>query len=317
MIERRLVIALIPLFFLLAFARGNLQTISERDYVAVSFGASISTIASAGGTLDPDSTPDPASNSTFTASYASQLRTPFDTEIASGSREAGQPSAKEEDEHHHHESGHDHENEPGHDTEKGLGHDHNKEADQSNTTVLSSGMIMILHQLGLAELAANLLWIQMDQDSHAENWHRVHFFLELIPKIDPHFVEAYLLRAAVLDRAFQEHDEAIAIIETGIKNNPMREDLLVQLGVYTLNFGGKHGEKRDLVKALSSFGKILQMPGHQAFIERFFAFTLAAMGRRDEAVSFLTGLQSSKDRPDRQKAFDLQAISRISSGEEF
>jgi len=68
-------------------------------------------------------------------------------------------------------------------------HHHHAELGEGDEAAISHGLILILQHLGLRELAANLLWVQMDADSHAGLWHRVEFALELIPTIDPHFVE--------------------------------------------------------------------------------------------------------------------------------
>ena len=182
---------------------------------------------------------------------------------------------------------------------------------------VSAGLILILHNLGLGELAANLLWIQMDSDSHAGLWHRVNFYLELIPKIDPHFVEAFLLRANLLDQGFRDVAKAMDLLETGIRSNPFHSELYVQLGVYALNYHNLHGPKRDLKKALEAFSKALAFPETPAHICRLYALTMAATGKRDEAVGFL---KKVKEIPGRG-AFDLSqdnlVIQRIESGEQF
>jgi hypothetical protein len=198
----------------------------------------------------------------------------------------------------------------------GHAHEHAHGGGGSDGTI-STGMILILQHLGLNELAANLLWIQMDADSHAGLWHRVNFSLELIPVLDPHFVEAFLLRAFVLDSHEKKVDEAMALLERGIKSNPYRSELWVQFGVYALNFRQRHGPVRHLEKARQAFAQALRLPTTLPHVARFYAFTLAAMGKRSEAVGFLKAWGETTERNRYQKDRDREAIERIESGEEL
>ncbi|HNV71330.1 MAG TPA: hypothetical protein PKO06_16625, partial [Candidatus Ozemobacteraceae bacterium] len=125
---------------------------------------------------------------------------------------------------------HDHAAEPGH------SHAHHHALDQAPPDpTVSTGLVLMLRQLGFAELAANLLWIQMDADSHRGLWHRVEFALELIPVLDPTFIDAFLLRAFMLDEYQSRHDEAVQILESAVKQNPNRLELWQQLGLQHLN----------------------------------------------------------------------------------
>ncbi|HOY65755.1 MAG TPA: hypothetical protein PLP29_02640 [Candidatus Ozemobacteraceae bacterium] len=178
-------------------------------------------------------------------------------------------------------------------------------------------MALVLRQLGFAELAANLLWIQMDADSHRGLWHRVDFALALIPALDPSFIDAYLLRAFLLDEYQGRHDEALAILEQAVKRVPGRIELWEQIGLVCFNHDGRHGPRRRLEQALEAFLHAADMPGAPSHLVRMAAVTLAAMGRREEAVRLLTMVEKEAGRPAEQRARDREMIGRIRSGEAF
>ncbi len=224
-------------------------------------------------------------------------------EHASGTAHGG-------DEQHEHHAGHEHHHDHGH-------HDHAGHVHGTGDPTVSPGFVILLRQLGFAELAANLLWIQMDADSHAGLWHRVTYALELIPVLDPTFIDAFLLRAYLLDEFENRHAEAVELIEEALKHNPHRMELWQQIGIYCLNHGGRHGPTRDLPKALNAFYQASNFVDAPHYMIRMAAATLAAMERRDEAVQLLRQVMSIPGRPDDQLQIDRLMINRILSGEKF
>lgn len=198
------------------------------------------------------------------------------------------------------------------------GHEHHagREHGIGDSTV-SPGLVILLRQLGFAELAANLLWIQMDADSHAGLWHRVTYALELIPVLDPTFIDAFLLRAYLLDEFENRHAEAVELLEKALKQNPHRMELWQQIGIYCLNHGGRHGPTRDLPKALDAFYTASNFVDAPAYMIRMAAATLAAMERRDEAVQLLRQVMTLPGRSEDQLQIDRLMVNRILSGEKF
>lgn len=184
---------------------------------------------------------------------------------------------------------------------------------------VSPGLVILLRELGFAELAANLLWIQMDADSHRGLWHRVEVALELIPALDPTFIDAYLLRSFLLDEYLKRHDEALLILENAAKEVPNRIELWQQIGIFCLNHSGRHGPKRRLEKALEAFRTMLKFPDQDQPPQtvRLVAVTLAAMERRDEAIELLSSSSKDEKRPVDQRRIDRQMIERIQSQEKF
>ena len=236
----------------------------------------------------------------------------------------------------------DHDHEPGHDHEQahapgttlngllpgegphvhvhgpGCGHDHaaHDEPAGEGGPAISNGLILILEHLGMRELAANLLWIQMDADSHRGLWHRVEFALELIPAIDPHFVEAYLLLAYVQDMN-KQFDRSLATLRAGALNNPWRSELPVQIGVQCFNHLGRHGPDRDLPGALAAFTQACRLSDCPGYAFRLRAITLAALGRRDEAIAWLEQVKAQADRSAQDREMDGKLIERFRKGEQW
>lgn len=206
---------------------------------------------------------------------------------------------------------HDHEND--HDAhEHAHGHDH-----ASQDPSITPGFVLLLRELGFAELAANLLWIQMDADSHRGLWHRVEVALELIPALDPTFIDAYLLRSFLLDEYMKKHDEALQILENAVKQVPNRIELWQQIGIFCLNHSGRHGPKRRLDRALEAFNMMFRFYDPPPQTTRLIAVTLAAMERREEAIAVLQKSADAVDRAPDQQQIDREMIGRIRSGEKF
>ncbi|MFC1745474.1 tetratricopeptide repeat protein [Candidatus Riflebacteria bacterium] len=186
----------------------------------------------------------------------------------------------------------------------------------SQTSPVSGGLVLLLQHLELNQVLANLLWVQMDIDSHRQYQHRVDFYLELIQSIDPHFVEAVLIRAFICDGRGQ-HREARKLLKQGIRDNPFRHEIPMQLGIMYFNKMKQHGSGRNFIKALQYFSHTLNIGGHPPYVERFYAYTLTAMEKRQKAVKFLKAVLKDPTRPDKQKELDKKAILRIATGEEF
>ncbi|MDD3146007.1 MAG: hypothetical protein PHD82_01785 [Candidatus Riflebacteria bacterium] len=227
--------------------------------------------------------------------------------------QAQNKSGSEAHEPHQHNKDQDHE--PGVKHEHHEQHEHHGHATQDPG--MSPGLALLLRQLGFAELAANILWIQMDADSHRGLWHRVEVALELIPALDPTFIDAYLLRSFLLDTYLGRHDEALQILENAVKQVPYRIELWQQIGIFCLNHSGRHGPTRRLPRALEAFQQMVRFDDPLPQSPRLIAVTLAAMERRDEAVSILQSSASKDNREPDQKVLDLKMIDRIRSGEKF
>ncbi|MCX8053356.1 MAG: hypothetical protein N3B12_06075, partial [Armatimonadetes bacterium] len=80
---------------------------------------------------------------------------------------------------------------------------------------------------------ANLLWIKAEQYHHEyllrnHNWTRnkeLMGLLELITKLDPHFVEAYEVGAYILAEGYNDPNRALAYIRRALVDNPKSWEL--------------------------------------------------------------------------------------------
>jgi hypothetical protein len=196
-------------------------------------------------------------------------------------------------------------------------HHHHHEDSEAKDPSVSPGLAILLKQLGFAELAANLLWVQMDADSHREMWHRVDFALDMIPLLDPTFIEAYLLKSFFLDVYRKQHKEALALLERAVKQVDNRIELWQQIGVLSLNHRGKHGDERNLARALEAFSIMRRFRDYPENTVRLIAVTLAAMERREEAIQIIEESMKSELKDEKQLSLDLGMIERIRAGEKF
>ncbi len=307
--DRRWWLALLIIGLAMGFAQSRLGHALHQSTVDTDLQQTLHIIANNDGSLDPD-LDRPARPGLLPggASTAADLPDAVGRLLASGAATPDYCPGCGHAHHHHDDRGHDHAHATTH-------HDGDEARDQAPPAAISTGLVLILQQMGLREMAANLLWLQMDADSHRELWHRVNFYLELIPSIDPHFVEAFLLRAYVLDRYMKKHDEANRLLERGIKSNPLNDELPVQLGINFFNATRAHGEKRDFPRALAAFAAACRLPHHQPYADRFLAYTLAHLGQKDDAIAYLERVSARPDRDPRQRDFDREAIGRIMQGD--
>lgn len=206
---------------------------------------------------------------------------------------------------------------PGHDHEEHEGeHRHDEEGEDSK---ISPGLALMMKQLGFAEMAASLLWIQMDADSHKELWHRVDFELELIPALDPTFIEGFLLRSFIMAHYRQDWQGAIYVLEKAVKQVDNRIDLYEQLGLFCFNARNKYGPKRELEKALKAYIHAAKFVGSPSYNARFVAMTLAAMGKQEKAIDVVEELLKDEERQkdEHAHALDLKLLERLKRGEKF
>lgn len=222
--------------------------------------------------------------------------------------------AHEHSHEHEHEHEHEHDHDHNHDHEHEHDHDHDSFDYKEEDAMISDGLILVLQHLGLQQLAANLLWIQMDMDSHAGLMHRVRFALDLIPAIDPHFVDAYLLLAYVYAKEMNDNVKSRETLLWGLQHNPTSKDLLIQLGFQSLSHLKRYGEERYPEEALEAFNKVIVQGDYPPYVERLKARALVLAGRKEEALDFLKQLISSPLREKSQIDLDEILITKISEG---
>ena len=201
---------------------------------------------------------------------------------------------------------------------KGLpGHENHEE--QGEESKISPGLALMMKQLGFAEMAASFLWIQMDADSHKELWHRVDFELELIPALDPTFIEGFLLRSFILSRYRNDWKGAVYIIEKALKQLPNRIELWEQLGLLCFNFRGRYGNEQNIKRAQEAYAKAASLPESYSYNARYYVQTLSAEGKQEEAIATMKKLLADEERQKDEFTHkqDLDLLKRLENGETF
>ncbi len=197
------------------------------------------------------------------------------------------------------------------------GHENHEE--QGEESKISPGLALMMKQLGFAEMAASFLWIQMDADSHKELWHRVDFELELIPALDPTFIEGFLLRSFILSRYRNDWKGAVYIIEKALKQLPNRIELWEQLGLLCFNFRGRYGDEQNIKRAQEAYAKAASLPESYSYNARYYVQTLSAEGKQEEAIATMKKLLADEERQKDEFTHkqDLDLLKRLENGETF
>jgi tetratricopeptide (TPR) repeat protein len=159
--------------------------------------------------------------------------------------------------------------------------------------------------LSFDALAADLYWIRAIQHygrdvldgrrgrPRPDSFALLQPLLDLTTTLDPHFSIAYRFGSIFLAMSPPEGpgrpDQAIALLEKGLRANPDRWQYAYDLGfVHYWNTG-------DFVEAARWFERAAAMPGAPDWIRPFAALAYAQGGRRDDAREMLARLLESPE----------------------
>jgi tetratricopeptide (TPR) repeat protein len=146
--------------------------------------------------------------------------------------------------------------------------------------------------LGFRKLVADMMWLRVDEYWHSGLASRMLPMMETVVALDPHFIEAYALGAWHLaynitltvfsaEEKMQYMDQAIGLLEKGIKNNPRSAKLFSELG-FTIYFI----KLKDWEKSSYYIGEAIKHE-HEPWMERLYALTLEKIGEEEEALAFI------------------------------
>ena len=141
-----------------------------------------------------------------------------------------------------------------------------------------AGLVGIAAATGLRDLAAVALYLLSDDAEHKGDWELCDICLRAIPLVDPHFVDAYLLRAYFLRKS--DPDEAERILLRGVKWNPNDWELWNDLA--WLHLRSVKGRKPNPKKALQFLGSAVSVK-HPYHVLRMYAYVLAHLGEKKVA----------------------------------
>ena len=141
-----------------------------------------------------------------------------------------------------------------------------------------AGLVGIAAATGLRDLAAVALYLLSDNAEHEGDWELCDICLRAIPLVDPHFVDAYLLRAYFLRKS--DPDEAEGILLRGAKWNPDDWELWNDLA--WLHLRPVKGRKPNPKRALQFLGSAVAVK-HPYHVLRMYAYVLAHLGEKKVA----------------------------------
>ena len=141
-----------------------------------------------------------------------------------------------------------------------------------------AGLVGIAAATGLRDLAAVTLYLVSDDAEHKGDWDLCDICLRSIPFVDPHFVDAYLLRAYFLRKSAP--DEAEKILLRGVKWNPDDWELWNDLA--WLHLRPLKNRKPNPKRALQFLGSAVSVK-HPYHVQRMYAYVLAHLGEKKVA----------------------------------
>lgn len=143
---------------------------------------------------------------------------------------------------------------------------------------IMAGLVGLAAAIGLQEVAALFLYLRSDLAEHERDWAMFDLCLEVIPWIDPHFVDAYTIRAVYFMGS--DPDRSRQILLEGVRANPGDWELWTDLAMLELR--PPEGRAPDLAQVLRYLQGAVQGK-HPHFVRRLFAAVLAGAGLRAEA----------------------------------
>jgi hypothetical protein len=170
------------------------------------------------------------------------------------------------------------------------------------TLWMRSPAVMDRLSLEFDALAADVYWIRAvvyyggvrRSDDVLKNYDLLHPLLDLTTTLDPRFLLAYRMGAIFLSEAYPggagRPDLAIDLLEKGVRANPMRWELLHDIGfVYFWSY-------RDYVTAASWIERAANVPGSPSWLRPVVAGMLARGGERSTARLLWTEMLRSDER---------------------
>jgi len=156
------------------------------------------------------------------------------------------------------------------------------EPEEKELLYLPNGRYLKLVSTGQASLVADVvyLWaIQFYSDyGRGDRYDYLqHIFGEVIPELDPLYVDPYWLGAMILSVEVRDVDGALSLLETGMENNPSAWILPYLAGWEA------EGADRPL-QAAAYFERAAAVPDSPSFVRRMGAGMLVRAGRIDDAM---------------------------------
>ncbi len=133
-------------------------------------------------------------------------------------------------------------------------------------------------------------------------------YIDSITDADPHFTFAYIYGSAILGFNVERHDEAIRIIEKGLKFNPKIWRLRLYLGALTFS---RLGDKESYVRFLE---EALKFDDHPQMIETLLGNIYAQYKEPDEVALYWAGIYKNSKHADSRKWAEEKIVEMLGQG---
>lgn len=156
------------------------------------------------------------------------------------------------------------------------------EPDRDHLLYLPSGRLLRVLSLGQDDTLADLIYLwSIQYYGHYQGGVRYDYLMQIydrvITELDPQFEDAYLLGAMILSMEAQRHEEALKLLDKGIRENPQDWLLPFEAGFIA------YSSLRDYRRAAAYFRVAMERPGVNPVVRRFYAEMFNRMG--DSRVS--------------------------------
>jgi len=160
---------------------------------------------------------------------------------------------------------------------------------------------------GFENLTADMYWLRAIQyvGSNALNstFSALPAYFDLITDLDPHFVFAYKFAGLTLPLNQKTKNDAVKLLEKGIKNNPQAAELYTDLAFQ------KYYYEEDYATAIALYQKCLKLPDCLASAATVSASLESRRGRYQVALKmWLSKLKKSTEKNDFQQDLVIKKI---------
>lgn len=166
----------------------------------------------------------------------------------------------------------------------------------SGSLYLPSGRLLKEVSLGYRQFVADLVWFSAVQyyGEYRREDHDLRYFVSLIDivtTLDPHFIFAYTFGAVVVSEDLEAFSEGIAILKSGMSNNPTNWELPFEIGFLNMI------HTRDMNVAARYFDLSSRLPGAPERAKRFAAYVYSLSGDTASSIELWEKYKEYTDNP--------------------
>ncbi len=159
---------------------------------------------------------------------------------------------------------------------------------------LPSGDYLKVISIGFPQLLADLIYIwsiQYYSNYEAEDRFRYleHVYAGVIAKLDPHYIDPYLVGALIMGAEAQDHEMALRLLDRGIEANPGDWILPFEAGFICYN------DLKDYARAARYFETAIAVPGAPPPIRRMHAEMFNRMGDKEASLAHWREIHDTAD----------------------